>query len=93
MSKAQNPFYVIHSNHCNPSSSVAHVKIPFNVKKYNKNSFCDECWILLENAIVEVYKYCWNFAKVEIFEMLKSIKLLLVNLSSVTIHGCKIFYQ
>ena len=41
----------------------------------------------------EVYRHCWNFAKVEIFEMLKSIKLPLVNLSSVKINGWKISYQ
>ena len=41
----------------------------------------------------EVYRHRWNFAKVEIFQMLKSIELQLVNVSSVKIHGCKRFYQ
>ena len=39
---------------------------------------------------LEVYRYWGNFAKIETSVMLKSIKLPLVNLSSVKIHCCKL---
>ena len=41
----------------------------------------------------EVYRHWLIFTKVEIFEMFKSIKSASVNLSSVKIHGFKLFNQ
>ena len=128
MSKAQNPFYVTHSNQITPIQA-AHVIIPSKIKKIqwqfplqwmlnaldvmclffqnwnimffgivNNNVICycvhtSSLELICEVRNFEVYRHCWNFTKVVIFEMMKSIKLLLVNLSSVKIHGCKIFCQ